>query len=54
MAEYDVFVRRNIVVAVFETECRRDFVLVQRQYFSGDEGAVKAVSQYEHECRNNN
>ena len=37
MAEYDVFVRRNIVVAVFETECRRDFVLVQRQYFSGDE-----------------
>ena len=48
VAENDVFVRRYIVVTVFKTEGRCDFVLVQGQYLGGDESAVKTVSQYEH------
>lgn len=53
MTEYDVFVRRNVVVTVFKTEGRRNFVLVQGQYLGGDESAVKTVCQYEYEGRNN-
>ena len=49
MTEYDVFVRRNVVVTVFKTEGRRNFVLVQGQYLGGDESAVKTVCQYEYE-----
>ena len=53
MAEDDVLVGRHVVVAVFKTEGRRNFVLVQGQYLGGDESAVKTVCQYEYEGRNN-
>ena len=54
MAEDDVLIRRYVVMTVFKAEGRCDFVLVDRQYFGGDEGAVEAVGQYEYECRDDN
>ena len=48
MAKDDVLVGRHVVVAVFKAEGRRDLVLIDRQDFGGNEGAIETVSQYKY------
>ena len=48
MAKDDVLVGRHVVVAVFKAESRRDLVLIDRQDFGGNEGAIETVSQYKY------
>ena len=48
MAEDDVLVSRHVVVTVFEAEGRRDLVLIDRQDFCRNKGAIETVSQYKY------
>ena len=48
MAEDDVLVGRHVVVAVFKTEGRCDFILVNGQYFCGNKSTIETVSQYKY------